>query len=279
MRDHAQTPKVEGEKLPPELAWRVEVLFRSKVALPPAAEVHIGQRVPSEIAGYDQISITSTAEGKVSKPIAFLLSKDGRSLVPYAKFDIGGDPRTAISGADRASRGGTEAAPVWIILFDDLECPYCAQLNATMFPAVLDHYKGLVRVVYFDFPSPEHPWALRAAADTSCLTKQSIAGFWSAVDTIHARADELGGSEHSLAAANDSLDAIVRQAGEKEHVDSDILKACIQKQDASSIEGSRRLGESLRVEVTPTLFYQRGEDRRYCSGRLFVSHDRCGVAC
>jgi uncharacterized lipoprotein YbaY len=203
---YGQATKDQGEKLPPALAWRVEVLFRSKVALPPAAEVNIGPRIPSEITGYDQISITSKTEDKVSKPILFLLSKDGKSLVPYAKFDISADPRNAISGADRPSRGGVETAPVRIIVFDDLECPYCAHLNAALIPAVLNRYKELVRVVYMDFPSPEHPWALRAAIDTSCLAKQSSAAYWKAIDTIHSRAAELGGKDRSLAVANGSLD-------------------------------------------------------------------------
>jgi protein-disulfide isomerase len=253
-QDYAQAPNDQGEKLSPELAWRVEVLFRSKVSLPPAAEVSIGPRTASEIAGYDQISVVSKVQDKVSKPIVFLLSKNERSLIPYNKFDISGDPRTAISVTNRPSRGGLETAPVSIVVFDDLECPFCAQLNAALVPAVLDRYKELVRVVYMDFPSSGHPWALRAAIETSCLAKQSSMGYWSAVDTIHAQAGELGGTEHSLVLANDSLDEIVSNAGKQQHVDADVLNACIQRQDASSIDASRRLGESLGVERTPTFF-------------------------
>jgi protein-disulfide isomerase len=251
---YAQASHSEGEKLPLELAWRVEVLFRSKVILPPVAEVNIGPRSPSEVAGYDQISVTYTADGNVSQPIVFLLSKDGRWLVPFSKFEIGADPQIHISGVDRPSRGGPKDAPVSIIVFDDLECPYCALFNATLLPAVLDRYKELVRVVYMDYPSEGHPWALRAAVDTACLADQSDAGYWNAVDAIHSRASELGGKEGSLSVANDSLDTIVNQIGERQHVDATALKACIQKQNASSVEFSQRQGEALRIERTPTLF-------------------------
>lgn len=251
---HAQVPAGKENSLPPDLTWRVEVLFRSKATLPPAAEVHIGPRTPSEISGYDKVSITYTAAGQTSAPILFLLSHDGKSLVQFNKFDISADPRTLVSAGNRPARGGPEAAPVTIVVFDDLECPFCARLNAALFPAVLDRYKDQVRIVYLDFPNEGHPWALRAAIDVNCLAQQSRTGYWNAVDTIHARAAELGGSERSLAEANDSLDEIVSQSGKQQHVDAAALEACIQKQDSSTVERSREQGLGLQVQVTPTFF-------------------------
>lgn len=251
-RAHASTGSEKS--LSPDLAWRVEVLFRSKATLPAGAEVHVGPRMTSKIPGYDQVAITYTSSGTTSAPIPFLLSHDGRSLVQFNQFDISADPRTMISEGDRPARGGPESAPVSIVVFDDLECPFCARLNATLFPAVLDRYKDQVRIVYLDFPSPGHPWALRAAVDVSCLAAESVTGYWNAVDTIHARAAELGGTERSLAKANTSLDEIVSQIGEQQHVDASALKACIEKQDTTTIEHSRTEGLGLQVQVTPTFF-------------------------
>lgn len=251
-RAHASTG--HEKSLPPDLAWRVEVLFRSKATLPAGAEVHVGPRTPSKIPGYDQVSITYTSSGTTSAPIPFLLSHDDKSLVQFNQFDISPDPRTMVSDSNRPARGGPESAPVSIVVFDDLECPFCARLNATIFPAVLDRYKNQVRIVYKDFPSPGHPWALRAAVDVSCLAAQSGDAYWNAVDTIHARADELGGPERSLAKANDSLDQIVRQSGAQQHVDAASLNACIQKQDTTTVEHSREQGLGLQVQVTPTFF-------------------------
>ena len=251
---HAQAPASNQKDLPPDLAWRVEVLFRSKATLPPAAEVHVGPRTPSEISGYDKLSITYTASGQTSAPITFLLSRDGKSLVQFNKFDISADPRTIVAAGNRPARGGPANAPVTIVVFDDLECPFCARLNTTLFPAVPDRYKDQVTIVYLDFPNEGHPWALRAAIDVSCLAQQSGTGYWNAVDTIHARAAELGGPERSLAKANDSLDEIVSHAGEQQHADAAALKACIQKQDAATVERSREQGLALQVQVTPTVF-------------------------
>jgi protein-disulfide isomerase len=250
----AQTAPGREQTLPPELAWRVEVLFRSKASLPPSADVHVGPRAPSEIAGYDRIAVTYTAPGQSSQPVLFLLSHDGRTLIPFNKFDISGEPRSALSEEGRPARGGPETAPVSIVVFDDLQCPFCARLNATLFPAVLDRYKDQVRVVYLDYPIPDHPWSLRAAIDTGCVAKQSGTAYWSAVDTIHAQASQLGGERRILAQANDALDSIVRRAGALQHVDEEALQACIRRQDASSVEVSRQEGRSMGIEVTPTFF-------------------------
>jgi protein-disulfide isomerase len=254
----AQTSTPAEGKLPPDLAWRVEVLFRSKMELPPLAVVHVGSRSASEISGYDQVAVSYSAEGKTSNPLTFLISRDGRTLVQFRKFDISADPRTVLgtvlAESNRPSRGGTTAAPVSIVVFDDLECPFCAELSQTMFPAVLDRYKDLVRVVYMDLPAPTHPWALRAAVDTACLAKESDAAYWSAIDAIHLHAAELGGKQRSLATANESLDAMVKEAGREEHVDPARLNACVAKQNASPIDASRRQAEALGIEQTPTFF-------------------------
>lgn len=250
----AQNSSSRELKLPAELAWRVEVLFRSKVSLPSGAEVHVGSRLPSEMDGYDKVLVNYTVQGQSSQAIPFLISRDGRSLVEFNRFDISADPRTMISEESRPARGGPVDAPVSIVVFDDLECPFCARLNATLFPAILDRYKDQVRVVYVDDPISQHPWAVRAAVDTGCLAKQSGPGYWNAVDTIHAQASKLGGEERSIAKADDALDEIVKRAGEQQRVDAKMLQTCMQRQDASSVAISQREAELLGVAVTPTFF-------------------------
>jgi protein-disulfide isomerase len=241
-------------KLPPDLAWKVETLFRSKVELPKMATVQIGPRTASEIPGYDLISVSYSVGGESSHPIPFLLSRDGSTLVQFNKFDISPDPRKTVTTWNRPVLGGDEKSPVSIVVFDDLECPFCARLHATLLPAVLDRYKNMVSVVYMDMPSAGHPWALRAAVDTACLAKQSPQGFWNAVEAIHLHAAELGGPERRLAAANESLDTIVKEEGRRKHVDAARMNECVAKQDAAEVEASIRQADALHVDETPTLF-------------------------
>jgi protein-disulfide isomerase len=251
---HAQTPAQGSGKLSPDLARRVEVLIRSNSSVPPDYAIQIGPRTSGDVPGYDDISVTFTADGKTSKPMTFLLSTDGKTLAQFSKFDISKDPKLLVSGEGRPGRGGPANAPVLIVGFDDLECPYCAKMHAQLFPALLERYKNQVHIVYRDFPLDQHPWAMRAAVDVNCVGAQSPTGYWNLVDHIHAHASELGGDEKSLAKANETLDTLARDEGKRQNVNVASLNACIAKQDDTAIKASVKVGEDLGVGATPALF-------------------------
>ncbi len=240
--------------LPPELARRVELLIRTRTKIPPDYIMSIGPRIPSEIPGFDRIEVVVTADGKPSHPISFLLSTDGKTLAQFSKFDISKDPKTVISGAGRPSRGGGEDAPVEIVAFDDLECPYCAKMHAQLFPALIDRYGSQVRIEYRDYPLSIHPWAMRAAVDTNCVATQSVSGYWNLVDYIHAHASDFGGAEKSVQKANDLLDKLTMDEASKDKLDSAAVEACIKKQDDTVVKASMKLGDDLGLEATPVLF-------------------------
>jgi protein-disulfide isomerase len=260
---HAQQP-APGSAVPPDVARRVEVLLRQKANLPPGATVQVGTRSPSTIPGFDEISVSvSDMEGKSSHPLTFLLSTDGKTLAQFNKFDISADPKKLVSAENRPSRGGAASAPVLIVGFDDLECPYCARLHTQLFPAITERYKDQVRIVYRDFPLDQHPWAMRAAVDVNCLAAQSPAGYWNAVDYIHAHAGDVGkpvagadgkAGEPTLEEANKQLDKVTREQGTVQKVDMPKLDACIAKQDTVAIKESVKLGTTLNVDSTPSLF-------------------------
>ena len=280
---HAQTPaattattKLEtGATLPPAVARRVEVLLRGKAQLPPLSTITIGPVEPSDVAGFHTINVTVTADDKSSHPIKFLLSDDGKTVAQFIKYDISADPRTAISDAGRPSRGGPASAPVVIVNFDDLECPYCARFHDNLFPAITQRYGDKVHIVYRDFPLDQHPWAMHASVDVNCLAAQSPTGYWNLVDHIHRNAEDIGSDpnakpddpkaaanpdapKHTLDRAYTQLDKLTREQGAQQKVDAAKLDACIAKQDTSAVEASRQLGTSLNIESTPT-FYINGE--------------------
>ena len=249
-----------GTPLPPEIARRIEVTLRQKASLPPESTVNVGGRTPSEFSGYDVVLVTVENSGRTSRPITFLLSRDNKTLAQLSKFDISADPKTLVSGAGRPARGGSEAAPVQIVAFDDLECPYCARMHAEIFPALTERYGDKVRIVYKDFPLDQHPWATHAAVDANCLGAQSAPAYWTDVDYIHAHADSFGGdpkdpkAEKTLARAAEQLDATTREQGQFRKLDMTQLNACLAKQDAVPVNASKELGAALGVDSTPTLF-------------------------
>ena len=251
---HAQAPAQPSARLSPELARRVEVLIRSRSNVPANYTIDVGPPSKSEIPGFDEITVNFLADGKSSKPVKFLLSEDGKTMAQFSKYDISADPRQMLSTEGRPARGGPANAPVLIVGFDDLECPFCSKMHAELFPAILDRYKDQVRIVYRDFPLSQHPWAMRAAIDANCVGAQSATGYWNLVDHIHAHANELGGEEKSLAKANTTLDTLARDEGTRQKVDAAALSACLAKQDDRAITASVKEGESLGVDSTPAMF-------------------------
>ena len=210
--------------------------------------------------GFSRINVSFTNSGRTSKAIEFLLSDDNKTLEQVTTFDIGADPRTLLPATDRPFRGGPATAPVVIVGFDDLECPFCARLHQTIFPALTERYGDKVHFVYRDFPLDQHPWAVRAAVDVNCLAAESPKAYWTAVDRIHAQAGDIGSdpkdpkAEKTMPRAQEQLDGIVRDEAGKAKADLSKLNACIQKQDTSAIDQSKQLAQSFNVQSTPTLF-------------------------
>lgn len=260
-----------GKPLTPATARRVEVLLRQKASLPPGSTVSVGVPVASELPGYLAVPVAVVSGTNTSRPINFLLSADGRTVAQFSKFDISGDPRNLVAPGDRPGRGGPATAPVVIVGFDDLECPYCARLHAEIFPALTARYGDKVHFVYKDFPLDQHPWAMRAAIDVNCLGTLSTPGYWNAVDYIHAHAGEIGQApagaapeaaskpdaskpDKTVSRANEQLDSVVRQQAQFQKADTAKLDACVAKQDTAAIETSKQLGTKLGVDSTPSLF-------------------------
>lgn len=73
---------------------------------------------------------------------------------------------------------GPEGAPVTIIEFTDLQCPYCARFATQTFPQLRRNYidTGRVRFASQDLPLPRHAFAVPAAVAARCAGEQGR--FW-----------------------------------------------------------------------------------------------------
>ncbi|WP_419804375.1 DsbA family protein [Terriglobus sp.] len=249
----AQRPAVAG--LTPDLARRIEVTIRTRASIPFNYQVQVTDLHPdAAMPNYNDVTVTVGEYGKPGKPLNLLLSKDGNTLAQMTTFDLTKDPRDTVSDAGRPARGGSEKAPVRIVVFDDLECPFCARMHEQMFPAILNRYGDQVRIVYKDFPLSQHPWAIHAAINADCLGDQNTAAYWSYVDHLHAQAASIGGEEHSLTAAKIQLDKIATDTGSADKLDASKLQACIAKQDETPVTAGLREGESLNINGVPALY-------------------------
>lgn len=231
----------------------VEIMVRSQYNIPEDYTITLGARTPSAVSGYDALPISIGREGKTTV-IDFLISADNKTLARLDKFDLFNDPVFSIHVAERPIRGNP-AAKVTVISFDDLECPFCARMHETLFPATLERYKDKVRFIYKDNPLIQiHPWALRAAIDSDCLATQSSDAYWQYVDYIHAHGQEINGETRDVAKSFDALDRIARQFGTLGKLDAVRLDACLSHQNDSEVRASMKEAEALRIESAPALF-------------------------
>ena len=234
---------------------RIEVLIRSTFNVPSDYSIEIGKRGKSDFSGYDALPITFVADGH-SKVMDFLISTDNNTLARMEKFNLSKGPLAGVNLQGRPIRG-PQNAPVTIVNFDDLECPFCAHMHAELFPSTMDHYKNQVRFIYMDDPLVAiHPWAMHAAVDVECLAAQSPTGYWTLVDTIHGNAEAITGDRQhpNLAGSMVKLDEMTFQEGQRQHVDMDKLKNCVGKQNEANVRASAKEADALGIEGTPTLY-------------------------
>jgi protein-disulfide isomerase len=79
---------------------------------------------------------------------------------------------------------GPEYAPVTIVKFEDYQCPFCKQVQATV-TELLSQYNGEIRLVHKDLPLDSiHPQARQAAEAARCAAEAGK--FWSYHDLLYA---------------------------------------------------------------------------------------------
>jgi protein-disulfide isomerase len=249
----APPPSTSQSSLDAQTTRHIEVLVRSQYNVPQEFSLTIGPRKPSQFPGYDTLQVTFSHGAKTSV-VDFLISTDGKKLARLETFDLANDPAYSINVVGRPIRGNPEAK-ITVISFDDLECPYCAQMHSALFPDTLARYKDKVRFIYKDDPLVQiHPWAMHAAVDANCLAAQSGDVYWAYVDYLHGHGQEVSGPDRDRAKSITALDRIARQEAAVAKLDSVKLDACLAKQDETTVRASMQEGEALGIEGTPAVF-------------------------
>lgn len=85
---------------------------------------------------------------------------------------------------------GVPDAPVTIVEFIDLECPYCRSYNQGTLRAIREEFGDRVSVGYLHYPLSNHRFALPAARVAECGRAEGK--FGALVDAIYGKQDSLG---------------------------------------------------------------------------------------
>jgi hypothetical protein len=76
----------------------------------------------------------------------------------------------------------TRLDPVTIVEFSDFQCPFCARVHGTL-ERLLANNPQTVRLIYVQYPLPNHQWARPASMAALCAAQQDDEAFW----TLHDR--------------------------------------------------------------------------------------------
>jgi protein-disulfide isomerase len=245
-----------AQDVSPDLKTRIQRQVQAHYDLPPDVTVEVGPRHPSDFPTYDLVTVTLNGNGK-SQKLDFLLSQDGKTLAKVTKIDLTKDIYAERMGKidvkGRPVRGNPNAK-VTIVNYDDLQCPFCSRMHATLMQEILPQYGDRIKVVYKDFPLPMHPWAEHSANNANCLAAENGTAFWEFADYVHANQKAISGPAQDLPKSKAELDRIALDLGKKHGADMGRLQACVKDQPDKALKASMAEGESLGLNATPTLF-------------------------
>lgn len=181
--------------------------------------------------------------------------------VPYE--DPSGDPDPAnIVVADVGASDhvfGKQDAPITIVEFSDLECPYCARFHPTM-EQVMKEYEGQVRWVYRHFPLESiHPTARTRAEASECMANQKgNDAFWKYISRIFT---DGAGSKEQLTSLAVELGA-----------DQNKFKTCLDNREFSDkVESDAAQAQAAGAQGTPYSVIVKGEQKIPLSGAASYS--------
>ena len=148
-------------------------------------------------------------------------------------------PRTAVDIAPGDPALGPAGAPVQIVEFSDFQCPFCERLTGTL-DRLKAEFGDEIRLVFKDYPLPNHAEAFKAAEAGLCANAQGM--FWELHDTMFSNQDAL------------EVDDLKRHAGEL-GLDQAAFDACLDSgRFAEQVSADLQHGQALGVQSTPTIF-------------------------
>jgi protein-disulfide isomerase len=163
------------------------------------------------------------------------------ALHPTATATVAAPGTVSIGNLDlsRAPVRGQPQAPITIIEFSDLQCPFCASVTPTL-QELMKQYPDQVRWVFKNFPLDFH--ADSPLAHAAALAAERQGKFWEMHDLIFANQHNLKRDSLLSEARSLNLD-MVKFTG-------DLDSADIKKQ----LEADKKEGQGLGVNGTPAFF-------------------------
>jgi protein-disulfide isomerase len=210
-------------------------------------------------------AILKTAEEGVSKVVVYVGDKTGKQkpaafgffVLPDQKQIIAADEvlpfgdhpyATARAMMQQKADGpyrGSASKDLELVEFADFQCPHCKDAQANMEKLAVDFPKA--RIVFENYPLPQHPEAAGAAAYGVCVTKLGgSSAFFTYASAVFDGQDGLASAD----GATLTLNSAVTKAG----LDPVKIAACAKDPaTVATVDASTKLAKDLNVNATPTL--------------------------
>jgi protein-disulfide isomerase len=147
-------------------------------------------------------------------------------------------PVLTVSADDDPSVGPADA-PITIVEFSDFQCPYC-QKSVGVLKELRHFYGEKIRIVYRDYPSPNHPYAQQAAEAAQCAGDQGK--FWEYHDSLF---------DHQARGTGWNFIELAKEIGLRHEALATCLKTRRYREEVSK---DLHDGFKLGVTSTPTFF-------------------------
>ena len=146
---------------------------------------------------------------------------------------------------------GRSDAPIAILEFTDLQCPYCARFALQTLPPLRERYidKGLVKFASHDLPLPMHAHAIPAAVAARCAGEQGR--YWEYREALFRGQAQLATAPYEKLAGHFGLDVARFTACR-----SDGRHAALLRQDAA-------LAAAQGISITPSFVIVRLVDGKF----------------
>lgn len=135
---------------------------------------------PSQKETVDPLFQTPEDVSRIRQALLVQLRRNTKIHVNLSQLEL---PVLNVDADDDPWTGAAEA-PITIIEFSDFQCPYCRR-SVPILKELLAKYPGQLKLVYRDFPGPNHQLALSAAEAAQCAAEQGR--FWEYHDALFTR--------------------------------------------------------------------------------------------
>jgi protein-disulfide isomerase len=155
--------------------------------------------------------------------------------------------KATMAAADKGRTVGNDAAPIWVVVMSDFQCPYCKRWHDDVDATLRRNYvqTGKVKLAFLNFPLSSHRHAAPMAEAAMCASAQGK--FWPFHDAVFAGQPTWTGQDDVTA----TIDAIGRSIG----LDESAFRTCRgERQTKLLVEEDARRGSSAGVRGTPAFF-------------------------